>query len=89
MINRIRLKVAGNFRQKPSAHGIRNRASRPITLSGTETGNSIIEMKNRVKMTPFWCTGVKVTLLFAVFGVKVTLVFAVFEIKRTQKFETS
>ena len=80
MINRIRLKVASNFRQKPSAHGIRNRAFRPITLSGTETRNMIIEMKNRVKMTLLWCIRVKVTLLFAVFGVKVTLVRHYFRI---------
>ncbi len=82
MINRIRLKVAGNFRQKPSAHGIRNRAFRPKTLSGIETGNMIIEMKNRVKLTLLWCIRVKVTLLFTVFGVKLTLVRHYFRIQR-------
>ncbi len=80
MINRIRLKVAGNFRQKPYAHGIRNRAFRPITLSGTDTGNMIIEMKNRGKRTVLWCTRVEMTLIFAVFGVKVTLVRHYFRI---------
>ncbi len=41
--------VAVQTSRKPSAHGIRNRASRPITLSGTETEKMILRIEFDIK----------------------------------------